>query len=105
MKTKLIALLFAAGTSMFAATHVYFGARIGYAPAPVVVYAGPPVAPISAYVAPAPGPGYTWVGGYWYPAGARWSWRAGYWTRPPYARATWVAPRYYGGRYFAGRWR
>ena len=33
------------------------------------------------------GPGYTWVGGYWYADGSRWRWRDGYWTRPPYAGA------------------
>jgi hypothetical protein len=51
------------------------------------------------------GPGYTWVGGYYYPVGPRWSYRTGYWARRPYVGARWVAPRYYGGRYYAGYWR
>jgi hypothetical protein len=50
-------------------------------------------------------PGYTWVGGYYYPVGPRWYWRAGYWARPPYAHAYWVAPRYYGHHYYGVYWR
>jgi hypothetical protein len=105
MKTKLIVLALLASSSMFAATRFYVGARFGYpAPAPVVRYAAPP-APLAAYVAPSPGPGYSWVNGFWYPVGPRYQWRAGYWVRPPYSRAAWVAPRYYGGRYYRGYWR
>jgi hypothetical protein len=104
MKGKLLTLLFLAGSTMFAGPRVFVGFNFGYAPRPVAVYAPPP-APIVAYAPPAPGYGYTWVNGYWYPAGPRWAWRAGYWVRPPYARAYWVAPRYYGGRYYAGFWR
>lgn len=105
MKTKLLAVLILAGSSIYAGPRVFIGFGGGYvAPAPVVAYAPPP-APLAAYVPPVPGPGYSWVGGYWYPAGARWSWRAGYWARPPYARSYWVAPRYHGGRYYGGFWR
>ena len=105
MKTKLFALIMLAGGSLFAQPGFYAGVRIGYrAPAPVVMYTAPP-APLATYVTPAPGPGYSWVGGYWYPAGARYSWRAGYWARPAFAGARWAAPRYYGGRYFGGHWR
>src|ERR1700674_2996646 len=75
-----------------------------FAPPLYVMPPPPPPPPIVAH-APAPGPGYVWISGYWYPAGSRWHWRAGYWARPPYARAYWVAPHYYGGRYYAGYWR
>ena len=104
MKTKLFALLLLAGSSLFAGTRVFFGVGIGsggygyYAPPP-------PPPPVVAYAAPAPGPGYTWVDGYWYPVGPRWSWRAGYWAPRPYAGSYWVAPRYYGHRYYSGYWR
>jgi hypothetical protein len=102
MKTKLLALVMLAGScAMFAGPRVVVGVGVGY-PAPV--YA-PPVAPVAAYVPPMPGPGYTWVGGYWNPVGARWGWHAGYWARPPYAHSYWVGPRYFGGRYYRGYWR
>jgi hypothetical protein len=101
IRHKLLALLFVAGTAAFAGPRVFFGVGVG--PAPVVAYAPPP--PPVAYVPVAPGPGYTWVAGYYYPAGPRWAWRSGYWVRPPYARSYWVAPRYFGGRYYGGYWR
>jgi len=104
MKSKLLALLIMAGGTMFAGPRVFVGVGLGYAPAPVAVYAAPP-APVVAYAPPSPGYGYTWVNGYWHPAGPRWSWRAGYWVRPPYARSYWVAPRYYGRRFYGGYWR
>ena len=104
MKSKLLALMFLAGTTMFAAPRVFVGVGFGYAPAPVRYYAPPPAVRV-AYVPPAPGVGYTWVGGYWAPYGASWSWRPGYWARPPYARAYWVGPRYFGGHFYGGYWR
>ena len=106
MKAKLLALALLAGGSLFAETHFYIGARFGYpAPAPVVVYTAPP-APVASYYVPArPAPGYVWVGGYWYPQGRAYRWRAGYWARPAFRGARWVAPRYHGGRYYAGYWR
>ena len=93
MKTKLLAVLLLAGSALFAAPAVVVGVGVG-APAPVVAYAPP-----------APGSGYAWVAGYRYPVGARYAWHAGYWARPPYARAYWVAPRYFGHRYYRGYWR
>jgi len=102
MKTKLLALLLLAGSSMFAGARVYFGVGVG---APGYYVATPPPAPYVSYATPAPGPGYTWVGGYWYPSGPRWAWRAGYWSPRPYVGAYWVAPRYYGHRYYGGYWR
>ena len=106
MKTKLLALVFLAGTAapMFAWTRFGVGIGFGYAPAPVAVYAAPP-APVYAYAPTYVRPGYSWINGYYYPVGARWSWRAGYWARPPYAHSYWVAPRYFGGRYYGGYWR
>jgi WXXGXW repeat (2 copies) len=105
MRLKLAALALLAGSSLFAQTHFYVGARIGYrSPAPVVVYAPPP-APLVTYASPYPGPGYSWVAGYWYPVGRRYEWRAGYWTRPAFYGARWVAPRYVGRRYYGGYWR
>jgi len=41
---------------------------------------------------PEPGPGYTWIGGYWAPHGHRYRWVAGRWDRPPYEGAYWNHP-------------
>ncbi|HMD48747.1 MAG TPA: hypothetical protein VKG79_06605 [Bryobacteraceae bacterium] len=92
MKTKLLALLFLAGSEAFAGPRFFAGVGV---PAP-------------AYVAPAPvayAPGYVWVPGYSYPVGPRLVWHAGYWARPPYPHAVWVGPRYYGGHFHGGYWR
>ena len=90
MKTKLIAGLLLAGSSLFAAPRVAVGIGVGFGapayrcgPAPAAYYAAP------APVYPAPGPGYTWTAGYWYGVGPHRVWRPGYW----------VAPR---GRYYYG---
>jgi hypothetical protein len=108
MKTKLLAVLLLAGSSMFAAPRFYFGVGVGArpyyghrsyaAPLPVVRY-NPTVRPVY------PGPGYSWIDGYNYPVGPRYEWRAGYWARPPYRGAYWVAPRYSGHYYYHGYWR
>ena len=93
MKPKLIAatLLMAVGT-LFGA-EVSVGIQIG-APPPLRVERRPRV----------PGPEYVWVDGYWYVVGHRWVWHNGYYTRPPYAGALWVAPRHEGGRFYEGYW-
>ena len=106
MKSTLLAVLLLAGSTAFAGPRVFVGIGFGgyRVPPPVVMYAAPP-APLVAYAPPSPGPGYSWVAGYWYPAGGRYAWRAGYWARPPYARGYWVAPRYHGGYYYHGYWR
>lgn len=107
MKSKLIAILLLTGSSMFAGTRFYFGVGFGapvYAPPPVVTYYAPPPAPV-AVVPRAPGPGYTWVAGYWYPVRGRYVWHGAYWHRPPFAGARWVAPRYHAHRYYGGYWR
>jgi len=97
MKTKLLAGLLLAGSAVFAG-HFSIGIGIG---APYGYY--PPAPPRVAYV-PSPGPGYEWIDGSYYPVGAGWQWRAGYWTRPPYAGSFWVRPRYEDGRFYEGRW-
>jgi hypothetical protein len=103
MKSKLFAVLLLAGSSLFAALRGAVGIGVGVGiPAPA--YAPPP-APAVGYVAPAPGRGYAWLGGYWYPNGARWAWCGGYWADRPYAHAYWVAPRYNRHRYYRGYWR
>jgi hypothetical protein len=107
MKTKLLVLMLLGSASMFAA-HFSFGVSLGYpvyAPAPVPVYVAPPP-PVVSYYRPAyPGPGYSWVSGYWYPSGPRYAWRGGYWARRPYYRSYWVGPRYSRGIYYHGYWR
>ena len=96
MKTKLIATLLLAGSSLFAETHFSFGVSLGgpryFAPAPVI-------APV--YRPPAPGPGYVWIDGYTDAYGV---WVNGYWALPPYAGAYWIAPRHDRGRFIAGYW-
>ena len=100
MKSKLLALVLLAGGSLFAGPRVFLGVGGGYVVAP------PPPPPIvSAYVPPAPGPGFAFVAGYHYPVGAGYAWHAPYWAPRPYAGAYWVGPRYFGGRYYRGYWR
>ncbi len=91
MKTKLMALMLLAGGALLAAPRVAIGVQIG-APAPVYVHSYRPYCP---------GPGYVWTDGYYDPYG---NWFDGYWALPPYTGAYWVAPRYYGGRFFTGYW-
>jgi hypothetical protein len=104
MKTKLLALLVLAGSSLFAGPRVFVGVGFG---APAYGYYAPPP-PVVTYAAPAypaPGYGYSWVNGYYNWYGGRYAWRPGYWARPPYAGAYWSAPRYYNHRYYGGYWR
>ncbi len=102
MKLKLAALVLLAGSAAFAGSRWFVGVGVGVGPG---YYAAPPPPPVVAYVPPRPAPGYTWVGGYWYPAGPRYYWHAGYWARPPYYGARWIGPSYYGHRYYRGYWR
>ena|SRR5579862_5708420 len=88
---KLLLLIFATG-ALFAAD-VSVGIRIG-PPPPPRVYARPV----------APGPGYVWVDGYWYVVGHKYRWHSGYWSRPPYAGARWIAPHHDGERWYGGYW-
>ena len=96
MKVFFAGLLLAASTAF--AAHVSIGVNIG---APYGYY--PPLPARVAYV-PAPGPGYDWIDGYWYPEPAGWRWRTGYWRRPPYAGAYWVRPRFENRRFYDGYW-
>ena len=93
VKTALLGSLLFLG-SQSAKAQVSVGIEIGAPPAPRVVAVRP--------VAPAPD--YLWVDGYWYPVNGHYHWHAGYWTRPPYAGAHWVAPRHDGQRYYGGYW-
>ena len=97
MKSFIMMTLLAAtlliGSPVFGA-QVSIGVRIGPPPPPPVVYAVPAT----------PGPEYEWVDSYWYPVGHHWNWHRGYWTRAPYAGASWYAPRYEEGLYFEGYW-
>lgn len=82
MKTKLLAMVLMAGSTMFAG--VRFGVGVGFGipvPARVVV---------AAPIPPCPGPGYVWNNGIW--------------VAPPYAGAYGVVPRYVSGRYIGGYW-
>ncbi len=95
MKTKLLALMVLAGGSLFAETHFSVGIGVGgygYADRPVVAYAPP-----------CPGPGYSWVDGYWDYAGPRRFWHTGYWAPPVYGRYR-VEPRYDRYRYNDNRY-
>ena len=104
MKTKFLVGMLLAGSTLFAAPRVSIGIGLGgygYVPPPVV-YATPyPVytAPYPVYATPYPGYGYTWVDGYWYYAGPRRLWRAGYWAPRAYGRS------YYYGRGYGGGYR
>lgn len=89
---KTLTVLFFAAASLFG--QVSIGIEIGAPPPPRVVRALPP----------RPGPDFVWIEGYWYPVGHHYKWHPGYWSRPIYGGARWVAPRYEGGRYFAGYW-
>ena len=105
MKTKLLTLLLLASSSIFAGPRVFFGIGVGggyYAPPPPPV---PVVSYAAAYPGPGYAPGYSWINGYWYPAGPRYAWRTGYWAPRPWVGAYWSAPRYYGHRYYPGYWR
>jgi hypothetical protein len=92
MKKLLAAMILTAGFGLAAQFSV--GIHIGEPPRPRVVR----VRPVS------PGVGYSYVDGYWYPVGNRYTWHQGYWTRPPYEGSQWNAPRYEGGMYYQGYW-
>jgi hypothetical protein len=92
MKNKLLVLTLLAAGSMFAGISV--GINIGAPPPPRVIA----VQPVS------PGPGYTFVSGYWYPVSGHYRWHEGYWSRPPYEGALWIGPHHDGRQYYAGYW-
>lgn len=90
-----VAFVLTAGSVVAAQTHVSVGIQIG-TPPPQVVYVAPPPPP--------PEPEVVWVEGYWYPVRQHYMWHDGYYTRPPYAGARWVAARYDGRMFFEGYW-
>ena len=109
MKSKLLVLMVLACGSAFAASRFSIGVNIGggypgYYPGGYYV-AAPPPPPVYYAAPPSPGYGYVYVPSYYYPVGRRYEYRRGYWTRPPRGRTVWVAPRYYGTRYYSGYWR
>jgi len=69
-----------------------------------IVIAAPPPPRAVVVMTERPDPDSVWVGGYWYPVENHYKWHEGYWTRPPYEGAHWVAPRHDGERYHAGYW-
>jgi hypothetical protein len=92
VRTKVMALLLLAAGSIFG--QVSIGIRIGPPPPPRVVRVLPP----------SPGPGYSWIAGYWYPVGNHYKWHNGYWTRPAYTGARWIGPHHDGERFYEGYW-
>ena len=93
MKEKLLAMALVAAATVFGAD-ISIGIRIG----------PPPPARVVRVLPASPGPGFIWVGGYWYPSGNHYKWHEGYWTRPPYEGAVWVGPRHEGGLFYDGYW-
>ena len=96
MRTHLQALVVSAGLLVTGSA--------AHAQVTVDVHIGPPPPPLVYRVPPPPGPEYVWVEGYQYPQGSHYKWHDGYWTRPPYEGAYWVAPYHTGGQYYSGRW-
>jgi hypothetical protein len=79
MKTKLrfVVVALIAGGTMFAQSRLSIGVGVGgYSPR---AYQPPAYAQNQP---PCPGPGYTWVDGYWAPQGGRNVWIGGNWRRP-----------------------
>ena len=103
MKSKLLAVLFLAGGSLFGGVSVGVGVNFG-GPG---YFVPPPPPPRAAYYGrPAiPGPGYVWINGFWNLNRGHYAWQNGYWARPPYRGGYWVAPRHDGRRYYGGYWR
>jgi hypothetical protein len=80
MKTKLLAMMLLAGGSMFAGPRFSIGVGFGTPPA------------YAANIPPCPGPGYTWVDGYWTNNYGRQVWVPGFWNAPVVSFQ--VAPRF-----------
>ena len=88
MKTKLLAMALLTGGAMFAQTRVSIGFGVGgYGPG---AYA--PVPSYQQVIPPCPGPGYSWVDGYYAPQQGRNVWVQGYWSAP----RTYVQSRNFG---------
>ena len=91
MKKRLLAMAFLAAAMVFG--QVEIGVHIGPPPRPRVIVR-----------TASPGPGYSYVEGYWYPVSGHYKWHNGYWSRPPYEGAVWIAPRHDGTQFFNGYW-
>jgi hypothetical protein len=90
MKTKLLAMMLLAGSSMFAQTRVSIG--IGFGGHGAGFYQPPPS--YASNIPPCPGPDYIWVDGYWSQDYGRHTWVDGYWNRQPFSSGYLVAPRF-----------
>jgi YXWGXW repeat-containing protein len=90
MKTKLLAMMLLAGGSMFAQTRFSIG--LGFGSQGAGFYQAPPA--YASDIPPCPGPGYTWIDGYWTNEYGRENWVAGYWSAPPVFTGYQVAPRF-----------
>lgn len=95
MKSLMLGAAILAGTFGLGATSAnaaQFGIYIGAGPA--------------AYAPPCPGPGYSWVAGYWddgYWVPGRWAYVGGYDRDDYYGRPDWDGDHYYRG-YYGGRY-
>jgi len=88
MKKKLIVMMLLAGGSMFAETRFSIG--VGFGTQDTGFYQAPPA--YAANIPPCPGPGYTWVDGYWSNDYGRQVWVPGFWNAPVISFHT--APRF-----------
>ena len=95
MKTKLLAMMLLAGGSIFAQTRFSIG--LGFGTQGGGFYQAPPA--YASNIPPCPGPGYTWVDGFWRNDYGRRTWVAGYWNAPVLTYRS--APRF--DNHFAGR--
>ena len=87
------------------ATMLLSGGVAAAAQVSIGVHIGPPPPQRVVRVVPyRPGPDFVWVAGYWYPVRNHYAWRNGYWARPPYRDARWIAPRYERGQFYDGYW-
>jgi hypothetical protein len=95
MKTKLLAMMLLAGGSILAPTmfaQTRFSIGLGFGSQGGGFYQAPPA--YASNIPPCPGPGYTWVDGYWTNDYGRENWVAGYWSAPPVFTGYQVARRF-----------
>ena len=93
MKTKLMAMMLLAGGSIFAPTmfaQTRFSIGVGFGTQGAGFYQAPPA--YASNIPPCPGPGYTWVDGYWTNDYGRQVWVPGFWSAPVISYQ--VAPRF-----------